>query len=148
LQTICAIILLLWVAAWVLLAPPLEMFSRFWLGLCLGWPGGTGWQCRRGGARRLRGLSGSGEAYATLDDSEAATIAYGVEKGAITLIDERKATRLCGERYPRLTVGTSLDLLGHGALLAELGDNGTADAVFNALRLAGCGYRLRPSSGL
>jgi predicted nucleic acid-binding protein len=77
-----------------------------------------------------------GRGDATLDDGEAATIAYGVEKGAITLIDERKATRLCGERYPRLTVGNSLDVLAHGAVLAELGDDGTADAVFNALRLA------------
>ena len=52
-----------------------------------------------------------GQGAATLDDGEAATIAYGVEKGAITLIDERKATRICGERYPRLIVGNSLDLL-------------------------------------
>jgi predicted nucleic acid-binding protein len=77
-----------------------------------------------------------GRGDATLDDGEAATIAYGVEKGAITLIDERKATRLCGERYPRLTVGNSLDVLAHGAVLAELGDDGTADAIFKALRLA------------
>ena len=48
-----------------------------------------------------------GRGDATLDDGEAATIAYGVEKGAITLIDERKAMRICGERYPRLTVGDS-----------------------------------------
>jgi predicted nucleic acid-binding protein len=77
-----------------------------------------------------------GRGDATLDDGEAATIAYGVEKGAITLIDERKATRICGERYPRLTVGNSLDVLTHPAVLAALGNGATADAVFNALRLA------------
>jgi len=77
-----------------------------------------------------------GRGDATLDDGEAATIAYGVEKGAIILIDERKATRICGERYPRLTVGNSLDVLTHPALLATLGDDATADAVFNALRFA------------
>ena len=77
-----------------------------------------------------------GRGDATLDDGEAATIAYGVEKGAITLIDERKATRICGERYPRLTVGNSLDVLTHSAVLATLGDDATADAVFNALRFA------------
>lgn len=73
---------------------------------------------------------------ATLDDGEAATIAYGLEKGAITLIDERKATRLCGERYPRLIVGNSFDVLTHPAVLAALGNGATADAVFNALRFA------------
>jgi len=77
-----------------------------------------------------------GRGDATLDDGEAATIAYAVEKGAIALIDERKATRLCRERYPRLTVGSSLDTLTHSAVLTELGHEGTADAVFNALRFA------------
>jgi predicted nucleic acid-binding protein len=77
-----------------------------------------------------------GRGDATLDDGEAATIAYGVEKGVITLIDERKATRICGERYPRLTVGNSLDVLTYSAVLATLGDDSTADAVFNALRFA------------
>jgi predicted nucleic acid-binding protein len=70
-----------------------------------------------------------GRGNRTLDDGEAATIAYGVEKGAITLIDERKATRLCRELY-------SLDMLTHTAVTAELGQDETADAVFNALRFA------------
>jgi predicted nucleic acid-binding protein len=73
---------------------------------------------------------------ATLDDGEAATIAYGVEKGAVALIDERKATRICGERYPQLVVGNSFDVLAHSAVLAALGDGATADAIFNALRFA------------
>ena len=86
-----------------------------------------------------------GRRDATLDDGEAATIAYGVEKGAIALIDERKATRICAERYPQLVVGNSFDVLAHSAVLAALGDGATADAVFNALRLA----RMRvPSSAL
>ncbi|WP_316188699.1 hypothetical protein [Bradyrhizobium sp. SZCCHNS1054] len=86
-----------------------------------------------------------GRGEATLDDGEAATIAYSVEKGAIALIDERKAVRLCNERYPRLTVGTSIDLFTHSAVLAVLDHGGTADAVFNALRLA----RMRvPASAL
>jgi hypothetical protein len=86
-----------------------------------------------------------GQGAATLDDGEAATIAYGAEKGAIALIDERKATRLCGERYPRLIIGNSIDVLGHSAVLAALGGEGTANAVFSALRFA----RMRvPSSAL
>jgi predicted nucleic acid-binding protein len=86
-----------------------------------------------------------GRGDATLDDGEAATIAYGVEKGAIALIDERKAARICGERYPQLVVGNSFDMLAHSAVLAALGDGATSDAVFNALRFA----RMRvPSSAL
>lgn len=85
-----------------------------------------------------------GRGDATLDDGEAATIAYGVEKGAITLIDERKATRICGERYPKLVVGNSFHVLAHSAVLAALGDGATADAVFNALRFAR--MRVPPSS--
>src|SRR4029078_5760552 len=77
-----------------------------------------------------------GRGNRTLDDGEAATIAYGVEKGAITLIDERKATRLCRELYPRPNLGNSLDMLTHTAVTAELGQDETADAVFNALRFA------------
>jgi predicted nucleic acid-binding protein len=77
-----------------------------------------------------------GRGDATLDDGEAATIAYGVEKGAIALIDERKAARICGERYPQLVVGNSFDMLAHSAVLAALGDGATSDAVFNALRFA------------
>lgn len=77
-----------------------------------------------------------GQGAATLDDGEAATIAYGVEKRAITLIDERKATRLCREQYPHLIIGNSIDILAHSAVLAALGDEGTADAVFSALQLA------------
>lgn len=77
-----------------------------------------------------------GQGAATLDDGEAATIAYGVEKGAITLIDERKATRICGARYPQLVIGNSFDMLTHSGVLAALGESSTADAVFNALRFA------------
>lgn len=39
-----------------------------------------------------------GRGDATLDDGEAATIAYGAEKGAIALIDERKAMRAIIEK--------------------------------------------------
>jgi predicted nucleic acid-binding protein len=77
---------------------------------------------------------GSGDA--TLDDGEAATIAYGVEKGAVALIDERKATRLCAVRYPQLVIRNSLDILAHHEVLKELGEEGLAEAVFNAMQNA------------
>lgn len=77
-----------------------------------------------------------GSAQGTLDDGEAATVAYAVEKGAIALIDERKATRLCSVHYPLLAVRNSLDIFSHSEVLKELGEEGLAAAVFNALRNA------------
>ena len=75
----------------------------------------------------------SGSAAETLDDGEAATIAYGLEHGATVLIDERKANRICAERFAALTTGCTVDLLIHDSIEVALGRNGLADAVFNAL---------------
>lgn len=72
----------------------------------------------------------------TLDDGEAATIAFGLERGAVVIVDERKATRLCGERFPELVVGSSLDILAHDAVSAALGKKVLSDAIFNALHSA------------
>jgi predicted nucleic acid-binding protein len=74
-----------------------------------------------------------GRGVDTLDDGEAATIAYAVETGATALIDERKANRICGERYPTIRVGCTIDLLAHASVKTSLGDSGLADAVFAAL---------------
>lgn len=74
----------------------------------------------------------SGRAAETLDDGEAATIACAVEMDAIAVIDERKAVRICTERYPNLTLGCTVDLLAQHNVQAVLG-HGLADAVFNAL---------------
>ena len=75
----------------------------------------------------------SGPAAQTLDDGEAATIAYAVEHGATALIDERKANRICAERYPKLAIGCSVDLFAHEKIRTSLGADSLADAVFNAL---------------
>lgn len=74
-----------------------------------------------------------GTAADTLDDGEAATIAYALAEGGIPLIDERKATRLCAERHPALRVGCTVDLFAHPELPQRLGREPLADAVFNAL---------------
>ena len=73
-----------------------------------------------------------GPAKDTLDDGEAATIAYATEHGATILIDEKKATRICGERFSHLTVGSTVDLVGCPAVCAKLGQD-LADAIFNML---------------
>lgn len=74
----------------------------------------------------------SGSAAETLDDGEAATIACAVERSAVPLVDDRKAIRICAERFPNLAVGCSVDVLAQRHVQAALG-NGLADAVFNAL---------------
>ena len=75
----------------------------------------------------------SGSAAETLDDGEAATIAYALEHGATALIDERKANRICAERYSGLATGCTIDILAHNAVEAALGHSRLADGIFNAL---------------
>lgn len=75
----------------------------------------------------------AGDAATTLDDGEAATIAYAVEHRMTALIDERKATRICGERFGFLSFGCTVDLLAHGEVGSALGRADLSEAVFNAL---------------
>ena len=74
-----------------------------------------------------------GPAVQTLDDGEAATIAYALTNGLAALIDERKAWRICGERFGTLTVTTTVDLLLSAGTERVLGVNGVAEALFKAL---------------
>ncbi len=75
----------------------------------------------------------SGSAAETLDDGEAATIAYALDHGATALIDERKANRICAERYDTLVTGCTIDVLSHDEVRAALGQSRLADGVFDAL---------------
>ena len=84
------------------------------------------------GARQFIGVV-SGSAAETLDDGEAATIAYALEQDATALIDERKANRICASRFAELSRGCTVDLLAHDNIQASLGCEGLAAAVFNAL---------------
>jgi predicted nucleic acid-binding protein len=74
-----------------------------------------------------------GPAAKTLDDGEAATIAYAVGHGAIPLVDERKASRICAERFPKLRVGCTVDIFTHPEVLRRLGRQALARAIFKAL---------------
>jgi predicted nucleic acid-binding protein len=74
-----------------------------------------------------------GPAAMTLDDGEAATIAYAVSHGAMPIIDDRKATRLCGQMFPDTQVGCTIDLFAHPKLLSALGRKSLAEAVLGAL---------------
>jgi predicted nucleic acid-binding protein len=77
-----------------------------------------------------------GPAAQTLDDGEAATIAVAIEHQGIALIDERKAHRMCRERYPTLRTGCTVDIFAHPAVLRALGAQKLASSVLSALMLA------------
>jgi len=76
----------------------------------------------------------AGAASETLDDGEAATIAYAAEQGAVVILDERKGTRICATRFPNLGLISTLDVLLHPKVREALGNDALADAVFAALR--------------
>lgn len=73
-----------------------------------------------------------GPAAMTLDDGEAATIAFAVGCGGIAVTDEPKASRLCTRMYPQLAVGGTVDILAHPKVHSSLGKD-LAEAVFRAL---------------
>lgn len=76
----------------------------------------------------------SGSAGTTLDDGEAATIALAISCSGAAILDERKAIRICTERYPSLRRGATTDLLFHRDVMAALGMTRIADAVLTALK--------------
>ena len=75
-----------------------------------------------------------GPARDTLHDGEAATIAIALECGGIPLIDERKARRICRERYPDLCYGCAVDIFMYPEVREALGEDGLVSSVLNALR--------------
>ena len=81
------------------------------------------------GIRHFTGLV-SGAAAHTLDDGEAATIAYALEHSATALIDERKANKICAERIGALSIGCTVDLLSHSEIGSALGRRGLVEGVF------------------
>ncbi|OJU40900.1 MAG: hypothetical protein BGN99_14065 [Alphaproteobacteria bacterium 65-37] len=75
----------------------------------------------------------SGAASETLDDGEAATLAYAERLGACAVIDERKATNLAARRLPNLEVRATSDLLLRPEVRNTFGEAVLAEAVFAAL---------------
>lgn len=74
-----------------------------------------------------------GPAANTLDDGEAATLAFAANDGATPIIDERKAERICARRFPSVPVGCSVDLFSHSMIERALGQAALAEAVHRAL---------------
>lgn len=75
-----------------------------------------------------------GKARETLDDGEAATIARAAAYGCSALIDDRKARRICSERFSDIPILYSVDLLLHHCVRNVLGEQGQTEAIFRALR--------------
>jgi predicted nucleic acid-binding protein len=74
-----------------------------------------------------------GQAVMTLDDGEAATIAYAITQNATAAIDERKATNICAQRFPGLAIYSTVDILARPEVRQKLGDEELSGAVFRAL---------------
>ena len=81
----------------------------------------------------------SGSTAATLDDGEAATIAYASEYRMTALIDERKANHIGRTQYPHLLIGATVDLLALDCVEGALGATALANAAYAALQ----GARMR-----
>ena len=77
-----------------------------------------------------------GPAADTLDDGEAATVAYAAEHGIAPVLDERKALRICAERFPSLRPLCTVDLFAEPTVVAAIGQSNLTDAVFRALQEA------------
>jgi predicted nucleic acid-binding protein len=75
-----------------------------------------------------------GPAISTLDDGEAATIAYSIGACAVAAIDERKATSICSQRFPSLSVCSTVDILSRREVLNTLGKDELSAAVYRALK--------------
>jgi predicted nucleic acid-binding protein len=77
-----------------------------------------------------------GPAAETLDDGEATTIAYAAEHGIAPVIDERKARRICTQRFAQLRPMSTVDIFKEATVEAALGRQTLSDAVFQALQTA------------
>lgn len=67
----------------------------------------------------------------TLDDGEAATIAIAVRHGAVAVLDERKARRMCAQHFPTVIQGCTAQWL---LTAVGLGKIAHAEAMLNALQ--------------
>jgi len=76
-----------------------------------------------------------GPAAETLDDGEAATIAYAAGAGMTAVIDERKATRLSARLFPKLRISCTVDILSDAEVRRNLGATLLVEAVFRALTI-------------
>ena len=80
------------------------------------------------------GLAGA-EAPDDLDDGEAFAIALAIRHGGTIGVDDRKARRVIGRRWPELHQQYSIELFKRSARQANLADQEYADLLFSALKV-------------
>lgn len=78
----------------------------------------------------------SGSATSSLGDGEAATIASAFAMRAWAGIDERKARRICSDRYKEVRVASTVDILAHPDVVGSLSDDEFSSALLAALEVA------------
>lgn len=78
----------------------------------------------------------AGDRLSTLDDGEAATIAWAVSCNGIAVIDEKKGIAICRERHPKTRLASTIDLFRCDQVRADLTGEMLGDAVFAALSIA------------
>lgn len=78
----------------------------------------------------------SGSTADTLGDGEAATLSFAYCSGFAAAIDEKKATRIAGERFGTTKLVTTIDILSHSRVRTLLGKQALANATFQALLVA------------
>ena len=78
----------------------------------------------------------SGSSATSLGDGEAATIAAAFSMGAWAGLDERKARRICSERYRTVNVASTVDVLSHPDVMMALSEDEFSAALLAALKVA------------
>lgn len=77
-----------------------------------------------------------GGGIATLDDGEAATIAWAVSHNGIPVIDDKKAVAICRRRFPSAALASTADVLAQQSVGEKLGQAQLAEAIYLALSVA------------
>ena len=78
----------------------------------------------------------AGPGISTLDDGEAATLAWAVANGGIPIIDDKKGIAMCRTKFSNMMVGSTIDVFLQRCVRDKLGDILLAQALYLALSVA------------
>ena len=78
----------------------------------------------------------SGHTSTSLGDGEAATLGFAYSNRFSAAIDEKKATRIAGERFEAMKLITTIDILAYEPVRTLLGHEMLANATLHALQVA------------
>ena len=78
----------------------------------------------------------AGSGASTLDDGEAATVAWAVAHGGIPIIDDKKGIAICRNKFSFLMIGSTTDLFYQREVREAVNDFELAEALYFALSIA------------